>query len=121
MDTIAIETNMLMEALGASAEAKIEMVGSHFPPLFSVSVAPSEAEERDVDNTSPELVMMATHSNFCDERPNTNDSLYGVIPTDATKEGSAENPGSGKGSKLGWTIYSRDTDPFPVPMVPPAS
>ena len=56
-------------------------------------MAPSEAEERDVDNTSPELVMMEPHSNVCDERPNTNGSLDGVNPTDAAKDDSAENTG----------------------------
>ena len=91
MDTIEIETKMAMEAVGAPVEAKIEMAGAHFPPPVPVEVAPSEAEERDVDNTSPELVMMAPHSNVCDDRPNTNDSLDGVIPTGAPKEASAEN------------------------------
>ena len=56
-----------------------------------------EAEERDAENTSPELMLMASHSNVCDDRHNTNDNLYGVIPTDATKEASAENLGSGQG------------------------
>ena len=55
---------------------------------------------RDVDNTSPELVMMAPHSNVCDDRPNTNDILDGVIPTDTSKEDSAENPGSGQGRQV---------------------
>ena len=62
------------------------MAGAHLPPLVPVAVAPSEAEERDVDNTSPELVMMASYSNVCDDRPNTNNSLNGVITTDTTKE-----------------------------------
>ena len=75
MDTISIEANMYMEAVGAPAEAKTEMAGAHFPPPVPVAVSPSEAEERDVDNTSPELVMMVPHSNVCDERPNTNNSL----------------------------------------------
>ena len=69
------------------------MAGAHLPPSVPVAVTPSEAEERDADNTSPELVMMAPHSNVCDDRPNTNDSLDGVIQTDATKETSAEIPG----------------------------
>ena len=65
--------------------------------------------------------MMAPHYNVYDDRPNTNDSLDGVIPTDVTKEDSAENPGSGQGSQVGWTIYIGDTELFPVPMIPPAS
>ena len=101
METIAIEAKMAMEAVGEPAEAKTEMVGAHFLPPVPVAVAPSETDERDVDNTSPELMMMAPHSNVCDDRPNTNDSLDGVIPTDATKEASAENPGSGQGSQVG--------------------
>ena len=50
--------------------------------------------------------MMEPHSNICDARPDTNNSLDGVIPTDATKEASAENTGSGQGIPVGWTIYS---------------
>ena len=64
--------------------------------------------------------MMATYSNVCDNRSNTNDSLDGVIQTDATKEASAENLGSGQGSQVGWTIYSGDTETLSVPMIPPA-
>ena len=70
------------------------MARAHFLPPAPVAVEPSESEERDVDNTSPELVMMAPHYNVCDDRPNTNEILDEVIPTDATKEASAENPGS---------------------------
>ena len=65
--------------------------------------------------------MMASYSNVCDDRPNTNNSFDGLIPTDGTKEASTENPVSVEGSQLGWTIYSRDTEPFPVPMIPPSS
>ena len=65
--------------------------------------------------------MMATYSNVCDNRSNTNDSLDGVIQTDATKEDSAENMGSVQGSQVGWMIYSGDTEPLSVPMIPPAS
>ena len=65
--------------------------------------------------------MMATHSNVCDDRTNTNTSLDGMIPTDATKEDYTENTGLGKGSQVGWMIYSGDTYPLPVPMIPPAS
>ena len=108
METIEIEANMAMEAVGAPAEAKTEMAGSHFPPLVPVSVAPSEAEERNVDNTSPDLMTMAPYSNVCDDRSNTNNSLDGVIPTDMTKEASTENLGSGKGSQVGWKLYSGD-------------
>ena len=81
---------MDVEAVGAPAEAKTEMAGSHFPPPVPVAVAPSEVEERGVVNTSPELVIMEPHSNVCDDKPNTNDSFYGVIPTDAAKEATAE-------------------------------
>ena len=77
----------------APPEAKTEMAGAHLPPPVPVTVAPSEAEERDVDNISPELARMAPHYNVCDDRPNTNESLDGVIPMDATKEDSAENKG----------------------------
>ena len=97
------------------------MAGAHFPHPISVSVAPIESEERDVVNTSPELVMMAPHSNVCDYRPNTNESLCRVITTETTKEASAEKPGSGQGSPLGWTIYSGDKEPLPVPMITLAS
>ena len=83
---------MAMEAVGATVEAKTEMAGAHFPPLVPVAVAPSEAYKRDVDNKSTELVMMAPHFNVCDDRPNTNYSLDGVIPMDANKEDSTENP-----------------------------
>ena len=110
-----------MEAVGTLVEVKTDMVGAHFLPPVPVAVAPSEVEERDVDNTSPELVMMASHFNFCDYIPNTDDILDGVIPTDATKEYFAENPGLQQGSQLGWTIYSIDTEPLPIPMIPPAS
>ena len=79
--------------MGTTAEEKTDMAGTHFPPPVPVAVAPSEAEERDVEHTSPELVMIEPHSNVCDYRPNTNDSLDGVIPKDETKEASAENPG----------------------------
>ena len=50
METIAIESNMAMEEVGAPVEAKTEMAGAHFPPLVPVAVAPSEAYKRDVDN-----------------------------------------------------------------------
>ena len=85
MYTIAIEANMAMEAVGSPEEAKTEIAEAHVPPPFPVTVAPSEAEERDVDNKSPELVMMAPHSNVCGDRPNNNDSFYGVIPMNSTK------------------------------------
>ena len=111
---------MAMEAVGAPAEAKRDMAGSHLPLPVPISVSPSEEEERDVDNASPELVIISPHSNVCDGRPNTNDSLDGVIPTDTTNEASTENPGLIQGIQLGWTIYSRDTEPLPVPMIPPA-
>ena len=75
----------------------------------------------DVDNTSPELVMMAPHSSVCDDRPKTNEIFDGVIPTDATKEDSAENSGSVQGIQVGWTLYSGDTEPLHVPKIPPAS
>ena len=65
--------------------------------------------------------MMAPNSDFCDDRPNTIDSLDRVIPTELTNVASAENPGSGKGSQVGRRIYSGDTDPLPVPMIPTAS
>ena len=97
------------------------MAGAHFPPPVPVAVAPSESEERDVENTLPELVMMAPHSNVCDDISNTNDSLDPVIQTDATKEDSAENPGSRQCIQVGRTIYSGDTQPLTVPMIPPAS
>ena len=64
---------------------------------------------------------MEPHSNICDDRPNTNDSLDGLIPRDATKEASAENTGSGQGSQVGWTIYSRYTEPLTVTTIPPDS
>ena len=121
METIAIEANMDMEEVGAPVEAKTEMSGAHFPPSVPVAVSPSEAEERYVDNTSLELGMMAPHSDFCDDRPNTIDSLDRVIPTDVTNVASAENPGSGQGSQVGQRIYSRDIEPLPVPMIPLAS
>ena len=121
MKTTEIEANMDMEAVGTPTEAKIDMEGAHFPPPVTVSVETSESEERDVDNISPDMVMMATHSNVCDDRPNTNDSLDGVIPTDATNEASAENPGSEQCSQVRWTIDSGDTEPLPVPMIPPDS
>ena len=121
LETIATEANMDMEAVGAPSEVKTEMVGAHFQPPDPAAVEPSESEERDVDNTSPVLVMMAPHSNVCDDRPNTNNSLNGVITTDTTKEASVENPGLVQGSQVGWKIYSRDTEPLPVPMIPPAS
>ena len=104
METIAIEAKMDMEAVGAPAEAKREIVGAHFLPPVPVAVAPSEAEEMDVDNTSPELVMVAPHLNVCDDITNTNYSLDGLIPMDANKEASAENPRSVEGSQVGWTI-----------------
>ena len=107
--------------MGAPAEANIEMTGVHLPPPVPVALAPSEVEEKDVENTSTELVMMATHSNVCDDRPNSNDILDEVIPTEATKEDSAENPGSGQGTQVWWTIYRGDTEMLPVPMIPPAS
>ena len=66
-------------------------------------------------------MIIAPHSNVCDDIPNTNDSLDGLIPTDATKEASAENPGSVQGIQVGRTIYSGDTEPLPVPMIPPDS
>ena len=110
-----------MEDVGAPAEAKTDMAGDHLPPPVPVAVVTSEAEERDVDNTSPELMMMAPHSNVCDDRPNTNDILDGVIPMDTTKETSAENLGSVQGSQLGRTIYRGDTEPLPVTMIPPYS
>ena len=100
---------MAMEAVGAPAEAKTDMTGAHFSPPVPVEVEPIEAEERNVENTSPELVMMAPHSNLCDDIPKTNKSLDGVILTDVTKEDSAENQGSGQGSQVGWTIYSGGT------------
>ena len=121
MKTIAIEAKMAMEAVGAPAEAKTYMSGAHFSPPVPVAVEPSEAEERYFDNTSPELVMIVPHSNVYDDRLNTNDSLDGMIPTDATKEASAKNPGSVQGSQVGWKIYSGDTEPLPVPIIPPAS
>ena len=43
MKTISIEANMAMEAVGSPAEANTEMTGAHFPPTFTVSVAPSES------------------------------------------------------------------------------
>ena len=121
MYTIAIEADMSIEAVGAPAEAKTDIVGAHFTPPFPVSVSPIEAEERYFENTSPELVIMAPHSNVYDDRPNSNDSFDGVIPTDATKEASAKNTGLGKGSQVGWKIYIRDTEPLPVSMIHPAS
>ena len=121
MDTIAIEDKMAMKAVGAPAEAKTEMAGAHLPPPVPVSVAPSKAEERYVNNTSHELVMIEPHYNLCDDRPNNNDSLDRVIQTGATKEVSAENMGSGQGNQLWWTIYSGYTELLPVPMIPPSS
>ena len=119
MENVAIESKMAMEAVIATAEVKTYVAGSHFLPPDPVAVAHSEAEERDVDNTSTEIVMMAPHSNVCDERPNTIDSLDGVIPTDATKKAYTENPGSRQGSQVGWTIYSGCIETLPVPMIPP--
>ena len=52
METTAIESKMDMEAVGAPAEAKTDIAGAHFPPPVTVAVAPSEAEDRDVDNIS---------------------------------------------------------------------
>ena len=89
MYTTAIEAKMVMGAVGETTEAKREMAGAHLPPPVPVAVASSVSKERDVDNTSPELVMMVPHSNVCDYRPNTNYSLDGVIPTNATNEASA--------------------------------
>ena len=100
METISIESKMSMEAVGAPANTKTEMAVSHFPPPVPALVELSEAEEMDAKNTSPELVIMAPHSNVYDDRPNTDDSLYGVITTNTTKEASAENPVSGQGSQL---------------------
>ena len=97
------------------------MSGDHFPPPVPVAVATSEVEERNFDNTSPELVMMALHSNVCDDRHKNNNRLDGVIPTDAPKETFAENQGSGQGIQVGWTIYIGDTESLPVPMIPLAS
>ena len=88
-----------MEAVGSPEEAKTYMEGAHLLPPVPVSGAPSEAEEMDVNNKSPELVMMALHSNVCDDRPNTNDKLDGVIPIDATKEASAKIQDQDKVSK----------------------
>ena len=51
METIAIEGNMDMEAVGTPAEAKTDMTGAHFSRPVPVAVAPSESEDRDVDNT----------------------------------------------------------------------
>ena len=48
METIAIEYKMAMEEVGASAEAKTDMEGAHYPPPVPIAVAPSEAKERDV-------------------------------------------------------------------------
>ena len=121
MQTIEIEARISMEAVGAPVEAKTDMSGAHFPPPVPVAVAPRNSEESDVENTSPELEMIAPHSNVCDDRPNTNDILDGVIPTDTTKESSAENTVSGQGIQVGWTIYSGETEPLPVPMIPPSS
>ena len=64
---------------------------------------------------------MVPHSNVYDDRPNTNESLNEVIPTDATKEASAKYLLSEQGSQVGWTIYSRDTELLPVNMIPSAS
>ena len=110
-----------MEAVGAPADSKTEMAAAHFPPPVPVAGAPSEEEERDIDNTPFELAMMEPHSNVCDDRPKTNGSLDGVIPTDVTKEASTENPGSGQGSQAVWTIYSGDTEPLLAPMISTAS
>ena len=121
MKTIEIEAKMAMEVMGTPAEANTDMSGAHFPPPVPISVALSESEEMDADNTSPEMVMMETHSNVCDDRTNINDSLDAVIPTDATKEASAENTGSVQVIQVGWTTYSGYTEPLPVPMIPPAS
>ena len=116
MDSIAIEAKM-----GAPVEAKTDMAGAHFPPLVPVAMEPIEVEEMNVENTSPELVMVAHHSNVSDYKPNTNESLDGVIPVDATKEASAENLGLVQGSQVGWTIYRGNIEPLSVPMIPPDS
>ena len=107
--------------MGTFTKARKEMSGTHFQTPVPVAVAPSEAEETDVENTSPELVIMAPHSNVFDDRTNTNDILDWVISMDTTKETLTENPVSGQGSQVGWTIYSGDTEPLPVPMIPPDS
>ena len=112
---------MAMEAVGATLEAKTDMAGAHFPPPVPVTMAPSEAEERDADNKSPGLVMMEPHSKVFDYRTNTNKSVDGVILTDATMKAPAENSGYGQGRQVGWTIFRRYTEPLPVPMIPPAS
>ena len=78
MKTIEIEANMDMEAVGALAELKTEMAGSHFPPPVTVAVALSKSEESYLYNTSPELVMMEPHSNVCNYRPNFGWGDYNV-------------------------------------------
>ena len=93
MENVKKEAKIYMGAVGEPVDTKTETAGAHFLPPVPISVAPIESKERYVVNTSPELVMMAPHSNICDYRPNTNDSLDGVIPKDETKEASAENPG----------------------------
>ena len=67
------------------------------------------------------MLIMVPHSNVYNDRPNTNDSSGGVIPKDATKKASVENTISVQGIQVGWTIYSGDTDPLPVTMIPPDS
>ena len=37
------------------------------------------------------MVMMEPYFNVCDNRPNTDEILDRVVPTDVTKEASAEN------------------------------
>ena len=49
----------------------------------------------------PELVMMAPHSNVCDDRPYINDSLDGLISAGATNEASTENPVLVQGIQVG--------------------
>ena len=54
------------------------MSGAYFLPPVPVEVAPNESEERDFDNTSPDLMMMANNFNVFDDRPKTNNILNEV-------------------------------------------
>ena len=44
---------------------------------------------------------MKINSNVSDKWTNTNDSIYGMYPTDLTKEASSENQGLVQGRKVG--------------------
>ena len=69
MDIIPIEYEVTMEALVAHAKVNTDITGAHSLHPVTITVAPNEAEERDVKNSSLELVTMTPHSNIFDKYP----------------------------------------------------